>query len=61
MIENLCLVAFAFQPEADMHKMCSGHVTKVCFTADDKHLLTSGGIDAGVMQWDLVDATTRRR
>jgi len=37
-------------------KICTGNVTKVTFVHDDQFLLTSGGSDASVMQWSLVDS-----
>ncbi|CBY37642.1 unnamed protein product, partial [Oikopleura dioica] len=32
----------------------SSHVTAVAFTADDKHLLSTGGMDASILQWTVV-------
>ena len=50
-----CYVLSSKQPEYHEERMCTGHVTKVCFVGDDRFLVTSGGTDAGLMQWTFID------
>ena len=46
---------FACQAEYHEVKKYSGHVTNVKFTPGDQYVLTSGGVDSGILQWTLVD------
>ncbi|KAF6019071.1 hypothetical protein EB796_022626 [Bugula neritina] len=50
----------ASQPDFYEKKVYSSHVTNVKFMFDDSYLLSTGGIDAGLMQWVLVDSKTPR-
>ena len=45
----------SLQPAYHEQKRYSGHVCKVRFTFDDSFLLSSGGPDAAIMQWSVVD------
>ena len=45
---------YCLQPEHHRHKLYSGRVNKLMYSCDDRFLVTSGGTDAGLMQWTIL-------
>jgi microtubule-associated protein-like 1/2 len=45
-----------FQAKGHSFKAHSSHVTNVAFLFDDSRLISTGGNDMSVMQWQLVGA-----
>jgi hypothetical protein len=55
------IIEFSFlQPESHVQKKYTGHVSCVRFTSNDCYLITSGGQEAAVMQWSIVNDDGRR-
>ena len=44
------------QPDYHIQKKYTGHVSCVRFTSNDSYLITSGGVEAALMQWSIQDS-----
>ena len=59
-ILRIQILCFPLQPEYNERKQYSSHVTNLKFVFDDSYIISTGGIDASLMQWALVDVQTPR-